>query len=63
MNENRYCSLKNVIKFIQQNKQKGLKNQKIINELIKKGCRFQIIFDAMDIITRQKEGVTHEPNG
>lgn len=63
MKENAFCSIKNVTKYIQQNKQKGLKNQKIINELIKKGCCFQVVFDAMDKITRKKEGAINESNG
>ena len=53
MNKDNFCSLKNVISFIEKNKKNGQKNYKIINELIKRGCSFQTMFDAMDKITKQ----------
>ena len=56
MTEEEFCSTSNVIEFIQQNKKYGKKNYQIIQELIKRNCSFQIIFDAMDKITRQKKG-------
>ncbi len=53
MTKTEFCTLKNVMKFIKLNKEKGLKNHKIINDLTKKGCCFQTIFDAMDAITNK----------
>jgi GTP-binding protein EngB required for normal cell division len=54
MIEEEFCSTNNVIQFIQQRKQIGKKNYEIINELIKRNCSFQIIFDAMDKITKKR---------
>ncbi|MFP4567432.1 MAG: hypothetical protein ACLFN8_00660 [Candidatus Woesearchaeota archaeon] len=50
-----FCTLSKLTKYIDNNKQKGLKNNEIINQLIKKGCPFQTIFNAMDkIINKPK---------
>lgn len=53
MTKENFCSLKNVMNFIQINKEKGQKNYEIIKDLTKKGCCFKTIFDAMDAITKQ----------
>ena len=53
MHKDNFCSLKTVTEFIKKNKEQGQKNYEIINDLIKKGCTFQVIFDAMDKITKQ----------
>jgi DNA phosphorothioation-dependent restriction protein DptG len=47
-----FCSITNLTNIIKKNKEKGLKNPRIIKELTKRGCCFRAIFDAMDKTTK-----------
>ena len=48
-----FCSLNLAIKYIKLMKKSGIKNQEIIKQLMKKGCAFNTIFDAMDEVSRK----------
>jgi len=46
------CSNKKIIEYITKSKQKGQKNQEIIKQIIKKGCCYTALFNAMDETTK-----------
>ncbi|MCC7574666.1 hypothetical protein KO361_03680 [Candidatus Woesearchaeota archaeon] len=59
MENNNFCSIKNLTNIIKTKKEQGLKNKKIIQQLKQQGCCFNAIFDAFDQITK-KQGVPNE---